>query len=469
MKRSGQLGVLAALMGIFSAQAGCLGSTDNDSELIGATSLPIIGGVEDSGDPAVVMTQTADGQCTGTLIAPTVVLTAAHCVKYSIDNGLKTGRAFFGPGGGTWTDTRNIVDLFMHRQYEGGLESGFDIALMRLSAPAPATIDPIPLNTTPLTEAYIGAEIRTVGFGANMSSPDGQTQSGYGTKRQLSHAILDITSDFIITGDRERNTCQGDSGGPTFMRIDGVEYVIAVTSFGAQGCGSGSNPESKQARVDIYLDDFVNEVVAAWSGPCQEGDFQCVTDGCGDFPDPDCDGVCGVDGSCSTGCAKKDLDCPYSGELGDLCTDREGCESLTCIVSEDDERVSYCSEPCDPGDPNACGSLSCTNRAEGDVCTYPGLTPSTQGAPCSDGSDCRSGVCDDVHNICIEQCGDGFPECTDGFSCISIGGGARACTLPRDDGGCSAGGTGAGAALLLMLAGALLWSNKRRKTLFKAS
>ena len=468
MKRSGHLSVIGAITGMLLV--GCIGPDEGDhgSQAIGAATLPIIGGVGDSGDPAVVMTQTSDGQCTATLVAPTVLLTAAHCVAHSIENGNLSGRAYFGSGNGNWIAQRNIIDLFMHRQYQGGLESGYDTALMRLDSPPPAGIDPIPMNSTPLDKSYVGAQIRTVGFGANMSSPDGQTQSGYGVKRQLQHAILDVTSDFIVTGDRDRNTCQGDSGGPTFLDLDGTEYVIAVTSFGSTGCGSGADPTSKQARVDIYLDDYIREVVAAWSGPCQGGDFQCVTDGCGDFPDPDC-APCGVDRMCSTGCDKKDLDCPYSGEMGDLCGDRDDCESLRCIVSDDDPRVSYCSDDCDPNDPNACGSLECTNRAdEGDVCTYPGLTPSVQGAPCSDGTDCRSGVCDDKFDICIEQCGDGFPECGDGFSCVSIGG-AQACTYPRDGGGCSAGGTGGGVALLLLLAGTLLWANKRRKALFKAA
>jgi len=459
----GRGSVTGILVGVLILSAGCLGDVSQDEDQVSKSAQPIIGGVTDAGDPAVVQLTTAGGLCTGTLVADTVVLTAAHCVEDAILAGLTSnGRVSFGPGGGSFTDTRNVRDMFMHRQYQGGLSSGFDIALVRLQSPAPKEIVPLPMNPFFLDEGYVGAQIRTVGFGADFSSPDGQQQSGFGTKRQVTHVIHGISSERIETGDSLRNTCQGDSGGPTFLRIDGVEYHIAVTSFGAVGCVG----ESEQTRTDVYLDAFINEVTAAWSGPCQR-DQVCVTEGCGDFPDPDCD-LCGVDKLCTTGCDKKDLDCPMSGEMGDICGDREGCESLTCIVSDDDDRVNYCSEECDPSDPNACGSFDCTARADGNFCTYPGLTPSVQGSPCSDGAECRSGVCDDIHGICIEQCGDGFPECTGEFSCVSIGGGAKACSLPRDE-GCNVAGGGSPVVFLLLLAGALILARKRRSGLFKAS
>ena len=92
--------------------------------------------------------------------------------------------------------------------------------------------------------------------------------------------------------------------------------------------------------------------------------------------------------------------------------------------------------------------------------------PRCRSAP--EGGDCRSEFCDDVHNICIELCGADLPACGDGFSCISIGNGVTACTLPRDD-GCSVGGRGNGLALLLMIGAALILARKRRGDLFKTS
>ena len=59
---------------------GCSGSIDGSPS--GETDAPIIGGVTDTADPAVVLLYANSGSiCTATVISPTVLLTAAHCVS----------------------------------------------------------------------------------------------------------------------------------------------------------------------------------------------------------------------------------------------------------------------------------------------------------------------------------------------------------------------------------------------------
>ena len=95
---------------------------------------PIVGGTPDAADPAVVRVEIAGATCTGALIAPTVVLTAAHCVIPG-----ESGTVSVGPGEGAFTETASIVDVVSYRYYDG--QGTADLGLVRLDAP----LSPAPL------------------------------------------------------------------------------------------------------------------------------------------------------------------------------------------------------------------------------------------------------------------------------------------------------------------------------------
>jgi V8-like Glu-specific endopeptidase len=409
------------LLSILLAAAGAAGCVEDEGAPdLSEQALPIIGGNLDTGDPAVIFLSGPVGSCSGTLIEPTVVLTAAHCIF----PGQNSGTVSFGNALGDFFDSRPVVDTFQHRFYDDGLESGFDVALVRLNSAAPEEVEPVPYNTAPIGDDFIDAELRVVGFGY---SEFGNEQS-FGTKRQAALTIRDVQNDFFVIGDQNRNTCQGDSGGPSFISFDGVEKVVAVTSFGQVGCAG----QSKVYRVDPAAE-IIDEVVSAWSGPCAT-DGDCVETGCGDWPDPDCD-ICGFDGFCGTGCPRVDLDCPKGGLSGDSCENDDGCESRVCAKAPEDSRVEFCSEACDPAStaPNfgcvAPLSLCADDGSGRNVCLYDGITPSTQGAPCQQNGDCRSEICDADASICVEPCGDG---CSDEYTCLSVQG-VDSCTIDQGD------------------------------------
>jgi V8-like Glu-specific endopeptidase len=291
----------------------------------GNTSAPhIIGGTLAPADDAVVMLNIG---CTGTLIAPNVVLTAAHCIP---SFGVR-----FGLGAGSFFASRDADAEIIARNYNTGLYAGGDVALIKLSADAPPEVLPIPLNVAPLTASDIGRAIRLVGYGLDENENSG-------TRRQITVTINSFDETLLDVGSTNNSSCFGDSGGPAFLDIDGVEHVAGITSFGASDCTGGGT----YTRVDAYLESLILEVVDAWSGPCRADGVCDEQLTCPGFPDPDCD-PCGMQGVCATGCSDRDLDCPIGGFAGDPCNNREDCESLFCIEAPEDARVKFCSTPCD--------------------------------------------------------------------------------------------------------------------------
>lgn len=418
----------------------------------------IIGGVPDHADPSVVALSIG-GLCTGTLVAPQIVLTAAHCVADLIVSGnTDAGSVRFGDGEGPWIDTISIVDMSMHRLYKPPAFLQHDIALVRLARPALSQIPIIPISTQNLTEEDIGLQLRTVGFG----NTDGEAGTGAGRKRQVTMPVKEVRPGHLTVGDYLYNTCQGDSGGPSFAMFGGTEYVVGVTSYGASGC-SGL---SALTRTDAMWDAFTTEVMSAWSGPCKQ-DNLCVEDESCAYPDPDCD-PCGMDGVCILDCPAPDKDCPLAGLAGESCGDELGCESRLCTTSPEDDRIQFCSMSCDPSQSSAnSGCFApltvCQDLGDGTgQCRFAGTTPGAQGSPCTEGSDCRSGMCDSADEICVEACGVDLPECAEGFSCGAVGD-LQVCTLPPSDSGCRVGGQGAEGWGGMLLVLALFFGAKRRR------
>ena len=230
------------------------GSPTADPEPTASEQDAIIGGVADTGDPSIValygVVPGADkgALCTATVISPTVVLTAAHCVhpdtagkdavfsvltapdltdKTHPSPRLKVKEVHYDPA----FDLKNVLN-------------GHDIAVAILDAPT--TLRPIPWNKTALPADLKGKQIRLVGYGLN----DSFGQKGAGIKRQASTKLNSFDTNFVKTGTLIpwKGICSGDSGGPVLAKIGGVETVVGVNSFGILGCLF----ESSSTRVDTY-------------------------------------------------------------------------------------------------------------------------------------------------------------------------------------------------------------------------
>jgi MYXO-CTERM domain-containing protein len=212
-------------------------------------------------------------------------------------------------------------------------------------------------------------------------------------------------------------------------------------------------------------DVFLTEVISAWSGPCQH-DGVCVEDDSCAYPDPDCD-VCGMDGVCADNCASPDRDCALGGLASDACEDAMDCETRLCTGAPEDSRITYCSMTCDPsktGTDSGCFAplTVCEEQPDGTgICGFSGITPGAQGSNCSTGSECRSGMCDGSQGMCVEPCGDGLPECSEDFECLSAGD-VDVCSIPGE-GGCSTGSGRSGALGGMLLLIGLAFARRRKR------
>jgi secreted trypsin-like serine protease len=185
--------------------------------------------------------------CSGTLVAPTAVLTAGHCTVYFTQLEQRGYDVLFtlDPSPTASSTFYEAIAFYTHPEYvdrlSGNSKCGLygqcttDVGIAELAtaptAVTPATIAPAGyVDTLDLkTQAFSVVGYGVEGFAnANMPlGPNGGTRK-VGTFEALGQ---DVTADRFLklTGQHyDTATCFGDSGGPVFAN----GYVVAVVSFG---------------------------------------------------------------------------------------------------------------------------------------------------------------------------------------------------------------------------------------------
>jgi len=203
----------------------------------GAASLslvPIINGAACS--PAVspvAMLQLRDadnrflGMCSGTVIAPRAVLTAAHCLD---EETIKAG-VYFGSGLPVLS-----VSIHRHPSYREGSATSLDIGVVLLGEDLNRPT--VPLLTS--REAQVGEQAVIAGWGKDDLDVTGTLRAG--TTNVAAAGAYFLESRYTASSSGTSGVCAGDSGGPLLLSQDGVWVLAGVTSaISSQICTSGTS------------------------------------------------------------------------------------------------------------------------------------------------------------------------------------------------------------------------------------
>jgi len=227
----------------------------------------------------LMVAQTAAGatlwRCSGTLISPTLFLTAGHCTEApaehveiwfaaDVQSGVPAnGYPFTGQVGGT---------PYTHPDYNPNAFFTADLGVVVLDEPMEmGKYGALPeLNQLDKLARQRGKQDVTftaVGYGLQQSFPDAAAWKEHNVKvRMVAHPRLiqingGIARDYSLLLSNNANTggtCFGDSGGPNFV---GTSNVLAgVTSFGMNGNCAGTGGVYRVDRADdlAWLATFPN-------------------------------------------------------------------------------------------------------------------------------------------------------------------------------------------------------------------
>jgi hypothetical protein len=218
--------------------------------------------------------------CSGTLFAPRVVLTAAHCLKNVAQNQVFAywGDDFaadlpsidFGvPPPGTPSKFAQADSYENHPDWDPALAAP-DMAVVYLDRKPP--FDPMPLARFRIDQDWVGKKATLMGWGASqaLSADISQTVGGriqrtgsakiLGSPTAADYHPEDPNAGMLVPAIRKNtlktdgrapntNTCAGDSGSPLLVKVGRETYIAGISSWTGLWC----EDYSLFTRIDPFL------------------------------------------------------------------------------------------------------------------------------------------------------------------------------------------------------------------------
>jgi secreted trypsin-like serine protease len=204
-------------------------------------------------------------RCSGTLISPTLFLTAGHCtespaahVEIWFASDIDAGR----PANGYPTEGEAGGRPYTHPEFYDGAFWLHDLGMVVLDKPVKQRTFGILPSVDLLDQARTKRELSKVGFtavgyGLQQAFPDAASWKDSSQQvRMVAHPrLLQInggsvgTQSLLLSNNTNTGgTCFGDSGGPDF--IGRTDVIAGVTSFGMNGTCAGTGGVYRVDRAD---------------------------------------------------------------------------------------------------------------------------------------------------------------------------------------------------------------------------